>query len=323
MELRDKGEFELIARIERLASARMERVTSRQGPGVSLGIGDDAALLRLRPGEEVVVSTDAFVEDVHFRWRNEAPGHVGRRAAAACLSDLAAMGARPLGCTLGLAAPGSLPLRRFDALIRGLVDEAARHGAPLVGGNLSRARETSLSLTALGAVARGRALTRRGTRAGDRVLVTGLLGAAALDRARAERRGGGRIRHAPQPRLEAGRRLARIAAGVACIDVSDGLEADLAHLLGPGLQLPLDDASLPLPRGFAAGCRRLGLEPAATALGGGGDYELLFTVRGAVPSARALTRRLGLPVCELGRVRRADKARPKGSGGGPSGWRHF
>jgi thiamine-monophosphate kinase len=311
--LRDRDEFELIARIERIARDRL--------PGVSLGIGDDAALLRLRPGEEVVVTTDAFFEDVHFRWRDEAPAHVGRRAMVACLSDLAAMGARPLGCTLGLAAPGSLALRRFDALVRGVVAEGMRHRAPLVGGNLSRARETSLSLTGLGAVAAGAALTRRGTRAGDRVLVTGTLGAAALDRARAAR--GGRLRHDQQPRLEAGRRLARVPGVVACIDVSDGLLADLAHLLGSRLELPLARERLPLARGLRAGARRLGLEPERLALAGGEDYELLFTLRGETPSEAQLARRLGLPVRELGRVRRASRRRPRGEQPASGGWRHF
>jgi thiamine-monophosphate kinase len=314
VELRDLGEFELIDRIERVAS--------RAGPAVSLGIGDDAALLRLRTGEEVVVTTDAFVEDVHFRWRNEAPGLVGRRAVVACLSDLAAMGARPLGCTLGLAVPGALPLRRFDALVRGISAEATRHEAPLVGGNLTRARETSLSLTGLGAVKRGRALLRRGSRPGDRLCVTGVLGAAALDRARAERRGG-RVRYLPQPRIAAGRQLGAIPQRVACIDVSDGLLADLRHLLGPSLHVPIDPEALPLPRGFASACRRLGLDPERTALAGGGDYELLFTLRGEAPSAAQLSRRLGLPVRELGRVLRGAPRGASPGGNEDGGWRHF
>lgn len=310
MELRDLGEFELIDRIARAARRR-------EGGAVALGIGHDAALLRVRRGEQVAVSTDAFVENVHFRFSNESARHVGRRAAAASLSDLAAMGARPLGCVVALAAPPSLLLSRFDALNAGLVAEAARHGAPLCGGNLARARETSLSVTVLGAVRRGRSLTRAGSAAGDRLFVTGSLGRSALERVRAER-AGGRIRHVPEPRLLAGRRLASLPGRVACIDVSDGLRADLAHLLGPDLHVDLDPARLPLWPGLRAAARRLSLDPAELALAGGEDYELLFTLRGRA-SAQSLSRRLGVPVTELGTVARG----PARGAAGRAGWRHF
>ncbi len=179
MQLRDLGEFGLIDRIERAAR--------RLGPsrGVVLGIGDDAAVLRAGPREDLVVTTDALVEDVHFRWSSESPRIVGRRALVASLSDLAAMGARPLGFTCALVVPPTLSLRTLDGVLNGLLWEAQTHSCPLVGGNLSRGRETSLTLTAMGAVRRGRALTRSGARFGDRICVTGSLGGVALDRARA------------------------------------------------------------------------------------------------------------------------------------------
>jgi thiamine-monophosphate kinase len=110
---------------------------------------------------------------------------------------------------------------------------------------------------------------------------------------------------------------------MACIDLSDGLRADLAHLLGPGLELPLALEDLPLPPGFRARCRRLGIAPEPLALAGGEDYELLFSVRGRFPSEAQLARRLGLPVRELGQVRRAPRARARGDSGAPPGWRHF
>jgi len=143
LQLRDVGEFALIARIARAA----RRVPSA---GVALGIGDDAALLPARRGETWVVSTDARVEGVHFRWSTDAPRAVGATALAAALSDLAAMGARPRGFTWALAAPGDLPLPVFDGVLRGLLDGARRYACPLVGGNLTRASETSLVLTVFG-----------------------------------------------------------------------------------------------------------------------------------------------------------------------------
>jgi len=312
MRLRDLGEFELIERIARRAA----RLPSTRD--VVLSIGDDAAVLRPRPGEDLVVTTDAAVENVHFRWDRASPRVIGRRALVANLSDLAAMGARPLGCVASLVAPGELELGRVDGLMDGILAEARLHACPLVGGNLSRGGETSLAITAFGACRRGAALTRRGARAGDRILVTGSLGASALALARAERVGAP-IRRVPRPRLVAGRALARLPGVGACIDVSDGLEADLAHLLaGRGLRAELDTRHLPLPRGFRAACEELGLDPAALASAGGEDYELLFTLRPGTPSERHLSKRLGVRVTQLGRV-------VKGARGSlpPRGWRHF
>jgi len=312
--LRDLGEFGLIDRIAR-AARRLGTPRS-----VVIGIGDDAAVLRCRPEEDVVLSTDASVEHVHFRFETESPRNIGRRALVANLSDLAAMGARPLAFTLALNAPGSLPLRILDGLVAGLLQEAETHGCPLVGGNVSAAGATSITLAIVGAVDRGRALTRRGARVGDRICVTGRLGAAGVALAHAEQ-GGGRIRHTPTPRLRPGRLLARIANVTACIDVSDGLGADLQHLLDAhGLAAELALTAVPRPPRFAARCRQLGIDPETTLLESGGDYELLFTVRGASPSAASLSRRLGVSVSEIGRVV------PRGKTAGSlaaRGWRHF
>jgi thiamine-monophosphate kinase len=308
--VRDVGEFGLIERIARLA--RRPRA-----PGVVLGIGDDAALLRVRAGEDVVVSADAAVEGVHFRLDQETPAVAGARAAVGCLSDLAAMGARPLGLLLALALPPRTPERTALGLVRGVVGAARRNGAPLVGGNVTRAREIALTLTALGAVPRGRALRRDRGRPGDRVFVTGALGRSALERAR------GRVRSAGAPRLAAGRRLLGVRGVGACIDVSDGLAADLLQLArASGLAARVVPERLPLSAGLAAACARLGRDPLSLALAGGEDYELLFSVRPSGPGAGALARRLGLPVTEIGRLE-AGRPALHGLPRGRLGWRHF
>jgi thiamine-monophosphate kinase len=307
----DRGEFGLIERIERIA----QRAGALGGRAVVLGLGDDAAVLRPPSGEDLVVSTDATVEGVHFRWRTQSARTAGRRGVVAALSDLAAMGARPLGMTFALAAPPGLELQRFDGFVAGLCREAASHACPLVGGNVTRARQTSATFTVLGSVPRGRALRRR-TRAGDRVFATGSFGRSAMEVARAEA-GGPPVRYVPTPRIPAGLALLRIPEVRGCVDVSDGLELDLAHLLGPSLHLPLEPGDVPRPRGFAAACRRAGLDPERLCLRGGDDYELLFSMASGGPGAAALSRRLGVAVSELGRVRRGPPVAP------PGGWRHL
>ena len=310
----DLGEFELIERIRRAAEGT-------RAPQLRLGIGDDAAVLRPRPGEDFVVSADTLVENVHFRFATQRASQIGERALAVNLSDLAAMGARPLGFTLALAAPASLALKIVDGISRGLVKVAREYQCPLVGGNLARATETSLAISVFGAVAQGRELRRHRVRAGDRLFVTGRLGGAALALARAERTGrlAGRP---PVPRLAAGQALARLGLRTSCIDISDGLLADLGHLLERSrLGAALESEALPLARGLRPACRELGLDPLALALAGGEDYELLFALPRSAPSAAALARRLRLPVSEVGQITAQPGVR--GVPAGLAGWRHF
>jgi thiamine-monophosphate kinase len=228
------------------------------------------------------------------------------------------MGARPRGFTVALAAPPGLEVRTLDGLLGGLLDEAETHGCPLVGGNLSRARQTSITITAQGTVKRGRALLRDAARSRDRIFVTGSLGASALELARS-RAGRGRIRWVPTPRLQAGLALARSSGIGACIDVSDGLLADLDHVLArSGCSAEVDRAAVPRPARFDSACRRLGLDPIELAVHGGEDFELLFTVRPTGPSGAQLCRRLGVAVTEIGRVLAGRSRGPKSAG-----WRHF
>ena len=328
-------EFALIDRIERALGTR--RVDPRALRRVQRGIGDDAAVLRPGDGREWVVTTDAFVERVHFRFDWQDARRIGRHVVAACLSDLAAMGARPEGIVQALTLPPRLPLARLDALMRGVGEGARSHDCPVVGGNIARGRELTLTLTGCGSAPTRRALGRDRARPGDRLCVTGTLGARALALALA-RREGTPIRCVPVARLAAGQVLARRRDCGACIDVSDGLLSDLGHLLaasgralGRELGAELSWGRLPLARGVAAGAKRLGLDPRWLAATGGEDYELLFTLRsGRTAGAAALSRALGVSVCEIGRITSEpgivglpDRGgRPRGKAAA-AGWRHF
>jgi thiamine-monophosphate kinase len=253
------------------------------GVGVTLGIGDDAAVLAPLAGG-VVLTVDAAVEGVHFRREWASLRVLGRRAVMAAVSDLAAMGALPRATLVALALPAGLGDADFLALVDGTADAARETGAALVGGNLTRASELSITTTAVGE-AGARVLTRSGAHAGDAVYVTGVVGAAALGLALLQ---AGRAQEpeaapfvarwcAPTARLAEGRAL--VAAGAtACVDVSDGLAQDLGHLArASGLAAEIDATALPMLPGQATRAAALGHDAVALALTGGEDYELVFT----------------------------------------------
>ena len=306
--LADLGERALIARIAR-------RAGRTPGRDWALRIGDDAAILRPRAGDELVFSTDAFVEGSHFRFGRESARTIGRRALVANLSDLAAMGAEPVGALLALSAPRTGAVADFDGIVAGLLHEAERFGCPLVGGNLTHARTWSLDVTVIGRCPRGKALRRQGVGIGDALYVTGTLGGAALARLRADASGGA-LRRVPVPRIEVGRALSGWSGVQACIDLSDGLATDLGHLLeGTGLGAELDPAALPRPRGLDRACAALGLDPLRVISGGGEDYELLFAFRSTRnPSTDTrrigrLVARSGVPITRIGRITREPGVR--------------
>jgi thiamine-monophosphate kinase len=259
------------------------------------GIGDDAAVLALPPGESLVVSTDASFEQVHFRRGWLTAREIGARATAAALSDLAAMAATPAGLLLALGVPPSWR-SELDAIARGVGEMAVASSCPIIGGNVTRAGELSLTITVLGTAPRP--LERTGARPGDALYVTGTLGGAgaALDALLrgATPRDADRARFAaPRPRLAEARWLAERGARAA-IDISDGLVADAGHLAAAsGVQIALDLSALPCVEGVAP-------ESAASS---GEEYELLV----AAPADDALDVdafrvRFGIPLTRIGRV---------------------
>ena len=259
------------------------------------GIGDDAAVLSLPEGESLVASTDASFEHVHFERGWLTPREIGARAAAAALSDLAAMAAAPAGLLLALGVPPAWRTE-LDALAHGVGEVAAAAMCPIIGGNVSRADELSLTITVLGTCRRP--LERSGARAGDVLFVTGTLGGpgAALDALLrgATPRDIDRARFAaPQPRIAEGRWLAERGAQAA-IDLSDGLVADAGHLAAASdVRVVLDLGSLPCVDG-------IGPESAASS---GEEYELLVAFSAdAPPDMHEFRARFGIPLTAVGHV---------------------
>jgi len=294
------GEFELIRR-------HFQRSGVRLPPDVMLGVGDDGALLRPARGHELAISTDMLVQDRHFFATVDAAA-LGHKALAVNLSDLAAMGARPLGFTLALALPHADDAW-LTAFARGLFALADSHACPLVGGDTTRG-PLNICITVFGQVLAGRALRRSAARDGDDVYVSGRTGEArlALEHQRgtawASPASGADLRQRlewPTPRNALGVALAAVNGVHAAIDLSDGLVGDLGHVLAAsGVGADIELAALPVAPALAA------LPPAERLeclLAGGDDYELLFTAHPAARDAvQAASRTSATPVTRIGRI---------------------
>jgi thiamine-monophosphate kinase len=304
------GEFDLVARIRARA---LEAGAAR--PDVVLGIGDDAAVLQVPADCLLVVATDTLNDGVHFPV-DTAPADLGWKALAVNLSDLAAMGAQPAWCTLSLSIHEA-DEAWVDAFLDGFLGIAAAHGVALVGGDTTRG-PLSVSVTVHGFADFGHALRRSGALVDDDLWVSGTLGDAAA--ALSQWRAGGATEPAlrrrldrPDPRVATGRALARIAH--ACIDVSDGLLADVGHLctasaVGARIDIDALPASETLRAMFTDETRRV-LQAA-----GGDDYELCFA---AAPSWRdaidAIAIDTGVPLTRIGRIVAGSEVLSVGSDG--------
>jgi len=315
--------------------------------GLRLGIGDDCALLRIASGEELAVTTDLSISGRHFRLDWQTPESIGHRTLARGLSDLAAMGARPVAAFLSLGLPTELVQNQqknwVERFFDGFFALASAFQTPLAGGDLAQSPLAVADIVLVGAVRRGKALLRSGARPGDLLYVTGTLGGAAAGLARlaqlaatahAAQPGSKRIAPpriptklqsllapflSPQPRIAQGLWLARRALSTAAIDLSDGLSTDLAHLCAESaVAAEVEAAALPIHPGATL----------AQALNGGEDYELLFT---APPAARMPRSIAGVSITCIGRMvgprkGRAQVALVTVNGTrplAPQGWEHF
>jgi thiamine-monophosphate kinase len=306
----------------------------RERPGrADLGIGDDCALLTPAPGRQLAISSDMLVEDRHF-FAGADPFMLGHKSLAVNLSDLAAMGARPVGFTLALALPAADPVW-LDGFSRGLFALADAHGCELVGGDTTKG-PLNICITVFGELAPGHALRRDAARVGDDIWISGTLGDARLalagylsevalsdeDHAQAAQR-----MHMPAPRVALGLALAAQPVAHAALDISDGLVGDLGHILAAsnvGATLEVDA----LPAGPVLARQSPELRRRFTAAGGD-DYELCFT---APPANREAVleagRASGTAVTRVGRIEAEPGLRFADAHGSPldlklSGWDHF
>lgn len=280
---------------------------------VVMGVGDDAAILIPPADQKMAVSTDTLVSGVHFP-ENAPPEFVGHKALAVNLSDLAAMGAEPAWATLALTLPDA-DENWLQAFCRGFSGLAQYHHVALVGGDLCRG-PLSISVHVTGFVPRGRVLYRGGARPGDAIFVSGTLGDAVLGLDLWDVHGDSAIDidrrllidrlHRPTPRVSLG--LALRDCATAAVDVSDGVAADLGHILrASGVGGLIDMDRLPLS---AAGRRLGGMGFRGRALSGGDDYELCFTVpRTRLHTIDAIASRVGVQLTRIGTVEPGDGLR--------------
>jgi len=338
---------------ERAAIDRIHARVPAPPSWVILGIGDDAAVVEPERNALDVLTSDALVEHVHFDRAFVPPSAVGFKSLAVNLSDLAAMGATPRLALLSLGLPADLPVSELDDLVEGILEVARRHKVALVGGNIARSPgPLVVDVTAVGAVRRRRILCRSGARPGDALYVSGEVGAALAGfqslRAAASDAGRTGVHGAspdlrapaaiadceqrflrPEPRVRLGQLLGRNRLASACIDLSDGLADGLRQLAAASdVGLLVDAHTVPIADGARRWFALQGADPQISAISGGEDYELLFTIPPRRQRAFDRIRPLAgdLPCTRIGRVtagRDLTLMREGGPEALPPGFAHF
>ncbi len=317
------GEFGLIKRfISKL---------SRRNSNILIGPGDDCAVVKptRRP---ILLTTDMMIEGIHFRRDWADPHQIGIKTMRVNLSDIASMGGKPLYTLISVGLPKSFKLSEVDRLFSGMHQAAREEGVSIVGGDTNCSDRLVINVAVIGEGGK-KVLPRSGAKVGDNLYVTGNLGASALGLEALKRGKKSRFekfirRHLePLRRVAVGQRLSSLRGIHSLIDISDGLVSDLGHILeasGVGAEVFVDD--IPIEKSFEKSARSLGVNPLTFKLGGGEDYELLFT---ASPRVKVPDKIGGVPVTGIGKIL------PRGSGlkliyrqGRPlsrlfTGFRHF
>ena len=332
----DIGEFGLIGRISDLldrGGIRSERVT--------LGIGDDTASFLPRPGYEVLVTCDSMVEGRHYLSEHISPFDLGRRAMTVNISDIGAMGGRPVYALVSLGLKAEMAVHDVEELYRGFLAELNPFDAVIIGGNLTRSGNGMfIDITLLGEVEQGKGVRRSGARPGDVILVTGYPGQSAgglqlllrdadnpdvLDHPLV------RVYSTPSHRARLGEAFAQTGCATAMIDTSDGFLGDLGHIcVESRVGAELFEEKIPVSKDLREAARLLGRDPYDFFLGESDDYELVVTCQ---PQNVALLRSVAagcgaVPMAEVGRITAAHGITLLVPGGGrrslnPSSWDHF
>jgi thiamine-monophosphate kinase len=310
--LKDIGEFGLIRRMDELL--KREGV---QAPGVSLGIGDDAASFKTRPGYEVLVTCDCVVEGRHFLWRHISAIDLGRRSMMLNISDIGAMGGLPLYALISLGLKNETLVKDVEDMYRGFLSELNPFNASIIGGNLTKSGDgIFIDITLIGEVEEGRAVRRSGAEPGDVILVTGYPGHSAaglqllLQSLVTEEHPLVKAYNKPSHHAREGRAVALTGCATAMIDTSDGFLGDLGHICEESqVGALLREEKFPLSDELREAARILGKEPRDFFLGDSDDYQLIITCSAKdverIRSSIALT--YEGPVTDVGEVAAQEK----------------
>jgi thiamine-monophosphate kinase len=329
------GEFSLIERITRI-------LPKINDPNLLVDIGDDTAVIKIDEQRALLVTCDIQLEGQHFRLDYMTPYQVGRRAMAVNLSDIAAMGGNPRYALVSLGLPKTFSVVDYDSLFAGMRDELYSHQAVIIGGNLAQSADKLLiDITLLGEVNLPHYIARDGARVGDRVFVSGILGASGVGFQVLQKYGKSYPKKfqsqvdahiVPRPRVELGKRLAKIDHITAMIDISDGLAGDLYHICErSGVGAEIYEKQLPLADNIQEISQLTAKPVLDIALHSGEDYELIFTVspRTSLESIEVVSKSLSISLTEIGKIvpssqgyylqnRKGNKTPLQ-----PRGWDHF